>query len=524
MKLTINGIRGITWEFNFKDLNILSWKNGAGKSTVLEIISNMLVNKTSIKTWTAILDIDWKITTLINWVINNSPQISIKEMWFLSWKGKQVKGLNSTKEDKRNTIFNLLWIEKFPGDIKWLTWELRDLKVQETTLMDEMVEKESFWEMTMDKPKIVILKAWTKSNQIDIDRIQNEYKAIEKEEIPESLPNPDEVKFIEKITIKGNNDELIKLQDELEKIKNEWLNKKSEIENVELENIQEKCPTCQRDYDDTNQAKIIAQTTYDDLTTRLTSEKELISRKYLSQLETIASFKLIPDAVKESNIKEYDIYRDVLELHNKRSIEISNTESRNEIKERKITELNKQIKDFVLIEATEWNEDEYEKYQLELSNYNANEIVNKSRSDDIINLKKKIKDIPTVELESKIKKFRKDELAFVESIEDKLTINDIKISVFSKLRTPNAVWDMYKSDFTISYKWKEYSTLSSWEQIICDIVIHKMFMSDSWTNLVMVDSAEISTENLKTVISELEWLTVITSRISTTALTLKHTL
>ena len=60
-------------------------------------------------------------------------------------------------------------------------------------------------------------------------------------------------------TTKGNNHELIKLKDELEATKNEWLKKKSEIESVELENIQEKCPTCQRDYDDTNQAKIIAQ-------------------------------------------------------------------------------------------------------------------------------------------------------------------------------------------------------------------------------------------------------------------------
>lgn len=525
MKLTIQNIRWINWTFELKDLNVFKWSNWVGKSTVLQIVKELLQGKTSIKEWTAILEMDWQVINMTNWVIFNSPKINIRDLWFLSWKGKQVKWINSTKEDRRKTIFNLLNIEQFEGDIKWLTWELKEAQIKESTLMDELMEKESLWTMEMDKPKEVKLVPGIIWNQSELDRLKESLDSDRfiGEDIPSIHPKPTEVKLTERSVVEGNSKELEKLKAELEAIKTEWLNKKIEIESVELENIQEKCPTCQRDYDNTDQAKIIARTTYDDLISRLTAEKQLIWNKYTSKANEIKAFKLIEDVVTESNVELYEQYRSDLELHNQSISRKTNAESRNIDIQNQLKEINKQINEFKLVTETKWNEVEYEKYQQDLANYNANETVKKSRLQDIESLKTKIQEIPTVDIKSKIKRYREDELEFVKSIEDKLTIGDIKISVFTELKTPNAAWEMFKSDFKILYKWKEYDELSTWYQVICDVVIEKLFMINEWSKLLLIDNAEISTENLDKIIKEeLQWITILTTRISNTDLILKY--
>lgn len=525
MKLTINGIHWIVQTFELTSLNVFSWMNWVGKSTVLKIVRDMLQGKTTIKKWSSILEMDWQVINMTDWVIFNSPKIHIRDLWFLSWKGKQVKWINQTKTDRRKTMFNLLNIKQFEGDIKWLTGELKEAQVKESTLMDELMEREWFWAMEIEKPKEVKLVPGTIWNQSELDRLKERLETFKIEDKPDALENPVVVEFREAITTKGNSNDLEKLQAELETIKAEWLNKKTEIDSVELENIQEKCPTCQRDYDNTDQAKLIARTTYDDLISRLTSEKELIWRKYTAKANEIKSFVLIEDTVIESNKEEYELYMKSLTAYNNRNNKRINIHNRNLQINTDMQSVNKQIKEFKLVTETKWNEVEYEKYQHDLSVYNANEAVKETRLQDIASLKTKIKEIPTIEIKAKIAKYRADELEFIKSIKDKLTIGDVTIKVFTELKTPNAAWEMFKSDFAILYKWQDYNELSSWEQVICDLVIEKIFMDSEWSELLLIDDAEISTENLDKIIrEELQWVTILTTRISNTELVMTNSL
>ena len=164
--------------------------------------------------------------------------------------------------------------------------------------------------------------------------------------------------------------------------------------------------------------------------------------------------------------------------------------------------------------VVEWNDEEYRKY---IQFKNTQEYLKK----DIKELKDKIKSLETVSLEMEIQRYKDINLLFIQDCENKLRLNDdISFIFYRKLKSPNAEWEEYTSDFDIEYKWRVYSELSSWEQVYVDILISKMFIDYYWlVDFIVIDNAEISDENLKKIIvEELQWFQVFITRISNTDL------
>ncbi len=472
MKLTIANIRWITDVFELWNLNIFNWSNWSGKSTVIQIIKEMLWWKTTIKKGEASLEIDWKIISLNNWILFNSPWIKINELWFLSGKGKQVKWYNSTKQDKRNTVFELLWIEQMQGDISWLTWELKTLKTKENLLIEELMELEEKEYAEIPKPKEVKLINWTEGNKYELDNLKETLNEIKIINLPEELDKPKEVKLNS-----SNIKELELLKTELESIKQEGIN------------IPESCDKCWQVI--VNREKM----------------KEVLRAKYTDLANKINSFNLI-----ESNQDEYEKYRDELLKYQYRLVDIQHVKDSNLDKNKKIQSINKKIEEFKLIKSTDGNQDEYEEYQLALRVYESNKQNIETKDQSIKLLKEKIKVIPTIEVETKIKKYRKDELEFNKKLEWLLTLGDIKIITSKQLKSPNVSWEMFASDFRIEYKGKEYDECSSWEQIMIDIKVNEILFKDS--EYILIDTAEISTENLKKAIKDIKNKKIFTTRIS----------
>ena len=498
MKLTINNIRWINNTFKFNNLNVLTGENWSGKSSIINLIKDMLRGKTDIKEWWAMLNYWWKDDenkmniNIQNGRIFESPHIDmdLSTPWFLMGKGKLISGINKSMEDRRKTISDFLKIDRdwffkkewVSPDIKWLTSELKTLRTKESVLTWELMEKESLSITNIDKPKEVKLVQSTLSNQWELDNLNSRLENIKYEDCPIVEINPKKV-----ILIQWN---------ELE-----YNNLKKELVNITTEgrNIPVTCPTCWQDIKDAEQMKAALRV------------------KYNEKVKEIKSFNIV-----SSNIELYEQYRSDLEKYNKRNLEIQNIDLNNKRKTEEINDLKQQIKDFKLIKSTNWNEKEYEAYQTALSNYNSNKQIIKSREEDIEKIKEKIKAIPTIDIEAKIKKYKETELKFVESLKDKLKVGDLEFIFYTELKSPNINWESFKSTFEIKYKGKNYNECSSWEQGIIDVMIAYLFLED---RPLLIDNWEISDEKLKEFIKDY-WkdITIICTRISDWDLKLTHKL
>jgi len=497
MKLICNNIRTLNDTFELNDnLNVLSGKNWTGKSSMIQIIKDLFRGKSDIKQWSAHLQYGWvgsdyeSVIDITNGRIFESPSIDmdLASPWFLMWKGKLISGINKSMDDRRQTISRFLKIDRdwffkkawTSSDIKWLTSELKTLKTEESVLTWELMERESLWEMKMDKPKEVKLIPTTIWNQSELDRLTERSESIKEEEVPEALLKPKEVIFDS-----WNVSDLEHLRSQLEDIKTEG------------SNIPDSCDKCWQSIVDAEKMKASLRT------------------KYSTLLNKINTFDL-----KESNQAEYKSYIESLRLYDNRTVNRMDITARNLEKVNELKIILKDINEFKLVESTKWNESEYEAYQVELSNYNANEQVKKSRLDDIAKLHEKIKAIPTIELELKIKKYKATELKFVESLKDKLIVGDMQFIFYKELKSPNTNWEMYKPTFEIVYKWKDYNECSGGEQGIIDVMIAYLFLED---RVLLIDNAEIGTEELKWFIEEYcKDIKVICTRITKSKLKLTH--
>ena len=491
MKLICNWIRNINETFIMNNnINVLSGKNWSGKSSIIQIIKDMLRGKTDIKDWSAILQYGW-VGSDYDLTVNvqkgrifDSPQIDIDlaTPWFLMWKWKLVSWVNKSMDDRRQTISRFLKIDrdwffaeqKCNPDIKWLTSELKTLKTEESVLTWELMEREWIDITNIEKPKEVKLVPGTLWNQSELDSLQARLDSIKMGEVPVIVPKPKEVK-LDVWNIQAFN----KLKEWLTDIKNQWLN------------IPTTCDKCWQDISDAEQMK------------------EALRKKYANLVREIKAYDL-----KESNQEKYEQYRSDLDLHTNSVTRAENVKSNNLDKENQKKALAEEIKSFKLVTTTKWNEEEYEKYQHDLSNYNANEQIKAIREKYITTLKDKIKAIPTVDIEVKIKKYKECELKFVESLKDKLKLWDLEFIFYKELKSPNVNWEMFTPTFEVTYKGKNYNECSWWEKWIVDIIVAYLFIKESNLDMILIDNAEVGVRELQEIIKEyLSDVKVICTRI-----------
>ena len=489
--ITIKNVRWINLDIQAKKVNCISWKNATGKSTITQLIRELYRWKTSIKEWeVTIMDSDknsliskkWKLF----WWIWLWDRMLLMTPWFFMWQ-QTVTWINKTKEEKRKTISELLWIDRdwffeknwVDYSIKWLNQELRDLNTTEIAYWEQLIETENQLKDLVEVKEIpeVKLIEWNE-NELELlkDRLNN---ILDKEEL-QSVPNVEEVKLIE-----WNETELNILKAELESIVSEW------------KNIPTVCDKCWQDIKDAEKQKLI------------------LRDKYKAKAKQIKEFKLV-----KSNLSEYNKYKDELNnrnnvIENNRRIELNN----NFINKTRIN-LEKQIKEFKLVK---WNKEEY----IEYINSSKDYIEYKTKKESLEKRKKeledKIKSFNSKEIEDRIKKYKDTERKFIEWISDKLVLWDLKIIFYKELKTPNSDGDLYSSEFNIEYKWKLYDELSWWERWIVDIILASIFIKQYWVlDFIVIDNAEISEENIQKVIKEyLSDLQVFYTKINTKDLEIK---
>ncbi len=487
-KLNVKWVRWINLDLSPKKINCLAWKNASGKSTVISLIRDIYRWKTSIKEWeTTIMDSD---NTLINknwklfWKINIWDQMLLMTPWFFMGQ-KTIPWINKSKEDKRKTISELLWIDRdeffldnwVDYNIKWLNQELRDLNTTEIAYWEQLIEAENQLKdlVKVKKPKEIKL---TNGNENDLELLKSQLNNLWEPEVCNWLhKKPKEVKLIE-----WNKHELDNLNNELQVILSDG------------KSIPSVCDKCWQDIKDADK------------------QKGILRKRYADKLAEINNFKLI-----EGNINEFNNYKDELNKYNNSIKEKDRIENSNKIISERKKEIEDKIKNFKLIK---WNSEEY----IEYTNANGEYISYNSKKETlekrIKEIEDKIKSFNSKEIEDKIKKYKDTEKKFIKWIDNKLILWDLKIIFYRESITPNSDGDMYISDFNIEYKGKLYNELSGWESWVVDIILAAIFINqDKLIDFITIDNAEISEDNIKKVIKDYLWdLQVFYTKISKTDL------
>ena len=535
--LQLNNIRWIDQTFNLDKLAVFTWWNAVGKSTILQVIKEIYKGKNTIKKWTAtIIDDDWVMLQMVNWLLPNKDLKLWSDMdlmipwFFLKWK--KIKWLNSTKEDQRKTISDILWIDRdkffldknIDYDLSWLTWDLRDIKVRETTYTEQLLKAETELSLIKDisKPKKVTL---VRGNENELQNLKDQISKLwdRLQDVKILIKCPDEIELIQDKVTQGNEKDLEDLRIKLSKIIAEWKAKSLEIENLKLWTIKEYCPTCNQKLSNIDAALTIEQDKYDAKIIELRNKKDELIKEYNLCNKEIKEFELIKTETIKWNFDEYERIKEEINIAKQRDIEISKAIENNLIVEKEKRIIEDKISKFKL---TKWNQDKYEEYNIKLNDYNKNILEKENLEKQIDDYIKDIESLNWKEIEDKILKYKIIEKEFINSIEWITKIWDLEFTFYKELKSPNAKGEMFQSDFNIKYKGKMYDECSWWEQSIIDIILAKIFIKHSWLlDFILIDDTEISRDNLRNVIKEhLQDLQVITTRIWEGELTLSDKL
>lgn len=515
-KISLKWVRWISESFALKEwLNVFNGKNGTGKSTVIQSISDAIRwEKIQVKEWEMTLEYDGLIVSRNANRLFTSPKIDIDITLpgFLMGKHKLIKGVNTTQEERRKTVSNLLGIDrtkffldnKVDYDLVGLTSELRDLNTRSSTYTEQLCELESQKIPEVKKPKEITfipstLDNFIKGNSDQLKFLKEQLSSIDPyKEVLEVPPMPAEIIFQwEKIINEWNSQEYILLSEQLEDIISQW------------KNVPSRCSTCWQDILDAEKVKASLRSKYNELKASLDN------------------FVFIEKQIAPSNIEAFTQYQKDIATYNAALKEIYDIWTYNTQIKSKIDSLQKQISEFQLIEDKTipgqiWNEELYNQYLQDDKNYALYVNSKENTEKQILDLKKKIKDLSTKPIEDKISKYKEVELMFIESIHSQLTVGDVKFIFYKTNTSPNAI-EPYSAVFDIEYKWKMYDQLSWGEQVVVDVVIATLFLSKSTLDFILLDNAEISNENLKMLHDEyLNGIQLITTRISNKELNLTH--
>lgn len=491
-------VRWITTNIEFNKLNFIEGRNWSWKSTIIDLIKWMYKWKINIKSWISILtDTDWLVLRNEVWILTNKwfalwTDIELCTAWFFMW-WTQISWINKSQEDKRKTISELLWIDRdqffkdkwIDYDIKWLTWELKELKIREDTYTDSLIKTENDldWLEVVTEPIEIKYNETVEWNQSELDRLKDNLKSIRLIDTKQwLLKEPKEV-----LLIQGNQNELDQLNKELQNI---W---------IEGKNIPAKCDKCNQDI--VNAEDI----------------KKSLRIKYTKKLEEISIFKL-----EKSNQLDYEIYQREYALYDSAVIQYKKDIEDNKNIQINVDDINKKIKEFKLIKTTLWNIEEFAKYKDELSLYKVYESSKKQLEENIEWFINDIKWLDWKTLEKKIKKYKLIEKEFVSSVGNQLQLWDLQIIFYKELKSPNTKWEMFTETFDIKYKGKLYNEISGWERAVIDILIAKLFIDkNDIIDFMLQDNAEISKEVLTSVytdVLEKDKIQLIATRISNTEL------
>ena len=538
--MLIEWVRWISNSFDFNEnLNVLEGENGTGKSTILSLIKDAYKGKTTIKDWYMKLSDSNNIEiSIVEWKVKNSPKLDKDIDILIPWvfmNDTRYIGINKTKEDKRKFLSDILWIDRewffkeawINYDIKWLISELRDEKVRQIEWANDLsnIKKQlEELEEVKEPTKVQLVTSNESELQLLKDRL-NEYKSsyIDIKEKKELLP---EIKLVIDKKIEGNEKELQAMKEELEKIVVKWKEIRNKLSNLKIKEVKDKCEYC---WQSLNNELAIKQSEkdYNNKKLELETNLEEITKSYKKLSKEINDFVLIETKLIKWNQEDYE-----QRLKDNNEIIKYNNDIDKDIKfnkelDIKIKDIEDKIKSFKL---TKWNQKEYEEYQSLLSDYNSYKSNKELLEKQLLVITDKIKSSKVVEIEDKISSYKETELSFIKFIENKITIWDLKFIFFRESKDKNAD-SQFISDFDIEYKGKLYSNLSGWEQAMVNIILSSILIkaynkkSGGDIDFILIDNAEISTENLKLVIKEyLQWFQVITTRIGKWDLTLSNKL
>lgn len=538
--MLIEWVRWVSNSFDFNEnLNVLEGENSTGKSTTLSLIKDAYKGKTTIKDWyMKISDSNNIEISIVEWKVKNSPKLDKDIDILIPWvfmNDTRYIGINKTKEDKRKFLSDILWIDRewffkevwINYDIKWLISELRDEKVRQIEWANELsnIKKQlEELEEVKEPTKVQLVTSNESELQLLKDRL-NEYKSsyIDIKEKKELLP---EIKLVIDKKIEGNEKELQAMKEELEKIVVKWKEIRNKLSNLKIKEVKDKCEYC---WQSLNNELAIKQSEkdYNNKKLELETNLEEITKSYKKLSKEINDFVLIETKLIKWNQEDYE-----QRLKDNNEIIKYNNDIDKDIKfnkelDIKIKDIEDKIKSFKL---TKWNQKEYEEYQSLLSDYNSYKSNKELLEKQLLVITDKIKSSKVVEIEDKISSYKETELSFIKFIENKITIWDLKFIFFRESKDKNAD-SQFISDFDIEYKGKLYSNLSGWEQAMVNIILSSILIkaynkkSGGDIDFILIDNAEISTENLKLVIKEyLQWFQVITTRIGKWDLTLSNKL
>jgi len=517
--ITLKWVRGISKSFELKEwLNNFVWKNWTWKSTVIQSITDAFRwEKIQVKEWEMTLNYDDNMIQRNANRLFSSPKSDIDLVLpgFLMWKHKTIKGVNSTNEERRITVSNLLGIDRtkffldawIDYDLKWAMAELRDMNTKSSTYADELITLESKKSKKLTKPTVVKLIQWSeekveKWNAYELESLNNSLSnlRLKWKKVPEEPTSIDKIDFIpDSVITEWNQSEIDSMKKQLAEIAAKW------------QNMPDICEACGQTIQDVESAKAKLRLEYTQLSTNINNTKVIDREVQPSNLEAYNK--------NANDIADYN-----LEVLTRNNIIESNTSIEAEAKEiqSKIDNF-KLVKDTV-IPAVIWNDSEYQDYLDADRAYALAQQESKWIKDRIKETKAKIKSLSTEKLEDKIEAYKDTELAFVESVDKQLTVGDVKFVFYKANTSPNAT-EPYAAVFDILYNWKSYTELSGWEQVIVDVVIATLFIKKLTLDFILIDNAEISDSNIKMLMKEyLDWVQVICTRIWTSPLTLKHTI
>lgn len=472
-KVSLVNVYWITEDFNLKDFNTISGPNGSGKSTIINSIIEVLKWKTNIKDWKAEITFDdWQVYSIAKGKLIWSPwfgnQMDLMTPWFLM-NGTPVTWINKTHEDRRKTLSEVLGIDRdqffkdagIDYNTKWLASELKDLKTREATYTSEIIKEEEklMNHKAIDKPTTVELiednSQWLTHLKEKVEHLKSLIKSLQA--LPEK-PTPVQL-------IQWNESDLNTMKSQLTSILEQW------------KSVTDTCPTCSQKLPD-------AETV-----------KQKYRNDYKELWEKINNFILQP-----SNTEEYMQYQKAQSNYDNIFSNNKIIEEENAKIQTRITQLEEEIKNYKLVSG---NTDAYKAYQEVLSLYNQDQAAIQWAKLRIEEMTSIIQSLNTDEIEDKIKAYKKTERKFVEFVENKLAIWDLRILFYRELKTPNTDGDIYTPTFEIEYQWKPYSELSAWFKWVVDILLARIFIQAyKLIDFVLVDNAEISAENIKMIQEE----------------------
>lgn len=515
-QINLNKVRWISKNFfNLWKVNYIYWRNGAGKSTVISSIIDSFKWKSWIKDGDISIFLDDTTEMSIKkWVVKWSvwlwKEMDLQVAWF--FMNKETSWVNKTKDEKRQTIFNVLWIDReqffkdswVDFDIKWIRKEIKELEIKSKTLTWELLDVQSKLNSLEEikKPKEVKLKEWNEE-QYNLELYNFQEKELEVKKLNWELQyielnKPEKIELIKTEIIEGNENEYQSLSNKIQEIKD----KGKEIWD-KLKSLQEwVCPCCKQTY--SNPEEIDS----------LSKQLEELRIKYSEYAKEYNEFNLIKREVKEGNEKEYSEYLVELERYNNSLIRKEQIKEELTIKAFKLWELKTKVDSMKLVKS---NRDKYDQYLVELKSYNEYLSNKKFLEDNIEDLKNKIRENSSIDLQTKLALYKKTEKEFIAMLEWKARLDeDTKFIFFRELKTPNTDGDFYTSDFDIEYKGKLYSECSMWEKAYIDILLAKMFIDyNAVLDFIVIDNAELSDENLDKIIKEqLTWYQVFATRIT----------